>query len=101
MILLNDTISKRAVIDTIREMSPELFSAYQHNAYIDKQGVIIRIMALPPAQAERKKGKWKVSNLPKGKMKYCSECGFGQYIADERRYNYCPNCGAEMEKEEA
>ena len=46
-----------------------------------------------PAQ---RTGRWKVSDLPKGKMKYCSECGFGQYIADERQYRYCPNCGCAM-----
>ena len=52
---------------------------------------------LPPAQ---RTGRWKVSDLPKGKMKYCSECGFGQYIADERRYGFCPNCGADMRGEQ-
>ena len=50
-----------------------------------------------PAQ---RTGRWKVSDLPKGKMKYCSECGFGQYIADERQYRYCPNCGCAMKGEE-
>ena len=57
------------------------------------------IEALPSAQPQRKTGRWKVSELPKGKMKYCSECGFGQYIADERQYNFCPNCGARMDEE--
>lgn len=51
-------------------------------------------------QPERKTGRWKITDLPKGKMKYCSECGFGQYIADERQYRFCPNCGARMEEQE-
>lgn len=52
------------------------------------------------APSAQRTGRWKVSDLPKGKMKYCSECGFGQYIADERQYNFCPYCGAEMKGEE-
>ena len=50
----------------------------------------------PSIDIEPKRGEWKISNLPKGEMKYCSECGFGQYIKDERMYNFCPNCGARM-----
>lgn len=49
---MHDLIYRQAAIDAIREISPELFSAYQHNTYIDKQGAMIRIMALPPAQSE-------------------------------------------------
>ena len=49
---MNDLIERQAAIDTIREMSPELFSAYQHNAYVDKQEVMIRLMALPSSQSE-------------------------------------------------
>ena len=49
---MDDTISRQAAIDAIREMSPELFSAYQHNVYVDKQEVMIRLMILPSSQSE-------------------------------------------------
>lgn len=44
-----DTIYRQAAIEAIHEMPPKLFSAYQHNAYIDKQDTLVRMMALPPA----------------------------------------------------
>lgn len=44
---MDDLISRQAAIGEIREMSPELFSAYQHNVYVDKQAVIMRLMAMP------------------------------------------------------
>lgn len=57
---MNDLISRQAAIDSIRKMSPALFSAYQHNTYVDKQEVMIRLMALPsaqPTQPKQKNGK--------------------------------------------
>ena len=29
----------------------------------------------------------------------CSACGFQHYGTNIRNYNYCPNCGAKMDKE--
>lgn len=50
--------------------------------------------------AERK-GKWRISNLSKDKiLRYCSECGWGINLNDNRKYDYCPCCGARMEGEE-
>lgn len=54
---MDDLISRRAAIDAIKETSPAFFSAYQHNTYVDKQEVMIRLKALPSAQPERKNGK--------------------------------------------
>lgn len=82
---MNDLISRQAAIDAV-------FNNAEHP---DKAYGAIR--HLPSAQ---RTGRWKVADLPKGKMKYCSECGFGQYIADERQYGYCPNCGARMEEQD-
>jgi rubrerythrin len=43
---------------------------------------------------EVKHGKW-----IKDKNRYtCSECGF-YYFANNSKSNYCPNCGAKMDKE--
>lgn len=68
-----------------------------YRALIDFNEIRLMVENLPPANAGLRTGRWKISDLPKGKMKYCSECGFGQYIADKRTYDYCPCCGAKME----
>lgn len=89
-----DTISRQAAIDALHQWEQEYtwdeYDAKYSPSVVSPSDVIAE---LPSAQ---RTGRWKVSDLPKGKMKYCSECGFGQYIADERRYGFCPNCGAEM-----
>ena len=84
-----DTISRQAAIDIVEFECGEWSGLARTIAKVIEQ--------LPSAQ---RTGQWKVSDLPKGKMKYCSECGFGQYIADERRYGFCPNCGADMRGEQ-
>lgn len=54
---MDDLISRQAAINSIRETSPAFFSAYQHNTYVDKQEVMIRLRALPSVKPERKNGK--------------------------------------------
>ena len=50
------------------------------------------IVAKQPT-AERPKGKW-ISEYP---VSVCSECDAQMLLGDFS--NYCPNCGAEMEKQ--
>ena len=78
--------------------------------YKDKQLLEInkkitqRITALPTADvAERKKGKWVVimdePTITFDECK-CSECGVVEYFNKGwKKFNYCPNCGADMKKE--
>ena len=94
--MTDDLISRQAAIEAL---DGEIEITGRTNAEAVKGYVRLvkdRLERLPSAQ---RTGRWKVSELPKGKMKYCSECGFGQYIADERQYNFCPNCGALMDEE--
>lgn len=55
---------------------------------------------LPPAQPERKKGKWlkweSLNGLTYGSI--CSECGHVTSAVPNYGTKYCPDCGAEMEK---
>lgn len=92
----SDPIERQAAIDAlmclVKQHECDLMPDLLHWT-----GVKAMLESLPSAQ---RTGRWKVSDLPKGKMKYCSECGFGQYIQDERIYSYCPNCGAQMEEQE-
>lgn len=45
---------------------------------------------------EQKRGRW--VRYPHGSGIYCSECKRKRRYKDERD-NYCPNCGAKMDKE--
>ena len=54
------------------------------------------IKHLPSAQPERKKGRW--IYYPEINALSCSECK--RYVYHYEPYNYCPNCGAEMEGED-
>lgn len=75
------------------------------------QRIIDRFMAFASAQPERKKGKWKISPtisvhdvcgiLSWGNTIKCSNCGFVHTAVEGHynQYNYCPECGAEMEDE--
>jgi ribosomal protein S27AE len=51
---------------------------------------------------ERKKGEW--IEEPVSKWPHCSECGYNGLFSDiyetPIRSNFCPNCGADMRKEE-
>ena len=83
-----------------------------------KSGVDIREMldeleSLPPAQPERKKGKWVDEKINSYTSRtYCSECGnsapficvsddyYGRNMHGEtKKTKFCPNCGAKMEEE--
>lgn len=56
------------------------------------------IKNMQPVTPTRKKGKWKKEYF--GAMyDTCSECG-QRVITGYFEFNYCPNCGAEMESEE-
>ncbi len=63
-----------------------------------------KIEALPPAQPERKTGRWKPFDLTYGRSIYaCTACERAtevQTLFGDPRYKYCPWCGAEMEKGE-
>ena len=99
---MDDLISRLAVI-TLPVMPKEhreyqtcnLDDAYEQG-WNDLQKCIEYI---PSAQ---RKGKWLFVEYPDGYFHTaCSECG--QWVDEDvylkGKWNYCPNCGAEMEKE--
>lgn len=57
-------------------------------------------MAIEALEAEPKKGKWKRKIVDSGFNAdwICSECG--HRLKTEYATNYCPNCGAKMERDE-
>ena len=57
---------------------------------------IIRDMTAVDA-VEVKHGEWE-KRMNIGVLTWCSECGWMKHQEDERKYNYCPNCGAKMDR---
>lgn len=91
-----DCVSRRKV----EKLKKWRFS-YDNNTTIPKSDIFVKltdIRTLPPVKPTRKKGKWRKEYF--GAMyDTCSECG-QRVITGYFEYNYCPNCGAEMESEE-
>ena len=53
---------------------------------------------LPPAQPERKLGKWALQSDDYHEYYECDQCGMAVGLDDVR--NFCPNCGADMRGEQ-
>lgn len=101
---MNDLISRQQTIDALNEYFARIeklnrggLPEGEKAISLDTVGII---KTLPPAQSERKKGKW----IP---QRYgglcCSECGgYALDISDGNSINivvpsnYCPHCGASM-----
>ena len=83
------------LIDTIG-----LKQALAVSAILKDKKTIEQIIDEQPTIEERKRGKWIVYKAPDkqhcGLMK-CPFCG-EDMIAEADEYNYCPNCGAQMER---
>ena len=75
-----DLISRQAAIEIVRHRCKRLTTACVL--------AVTEIEQLPPAQPERKKGKWLVDEDGNMECPFCGNtCGFG---------NYCNECGADM-----
>jgi hypothetical protein len=94
-----DCISRQAAIDTLENTKTAI--SENGERYIAKQNAIMRIDALPSAQPKR--GKWSpADSLHHGAPFYfCSECGEKMLytVMGNPRWNFCPNCGADMRGE--
>ena len=91
-----DCISRQAVLDIINFEDEWLFDSKSHNAdtKIAFSAIKYKISELPSVTPERPKGKWMEcgGDEPWLKGYCCSLCNF----TATNKYNYCPDCGAEM-----
>lgn len=108
---VKDTIYRQDAINAMWKIRRQLQMLDDtHKADRIMHGIYLANKALkqlPPAQPERKTGKW---NFIGNQMFECSECGtcytqsqFYQMrvrISDTEFPKFCPNCGADMREEQ-
>lgn len=87
-----DTISRQAAIGTVKHLR-EVCDTDDINDYYDL--MLEAFNVLPPAQPERKTGKW---NRDADGLVWCGTCSYGKERSDKRPYRFCPNCGVMMEE---
>ena len=113
----SDTISRQAAIDALANTKDLVDVTWtdENDNVIDsieeKRNIIANwLEKVPPAQPERKKGKWEEKEVSDEKVidewqsARCSACGkyhTAPYMYYFDNYNYCPNCGARMKEEDA
>ncbi len=103
----NDTISRQAAIDALADMHCK--SDEDGYVWIIRSDAWARIDALPSVTPKRKCGKWEEKEVSDEKVidewqsARCSACGkyhTAPYMYYFNNYNFCPNCGARMTKED-
>lgn len=90
-----DLISRRAALEKVRTMQTYKLFEGDDMILVDQADVQTELMALPPAQPMRKKGRWIYTGGMEewwAKEFKCSECGESMLGTA----NFCPNCGARM-----
>ena len=102
-----DCVSRKSLKHKLQERHDFFVDAYggfinlpqKDKARVDAIATCIAMVVNePPVKPARKKGKWidRWDKILLCEDKNCSICGF----LSQTTYNYCPNCGAEMESEE-
>ena len=94
-----ELISKDEAIKQIQKVEQE--PNYQHDYEDWRDGLIIaeNIVDELPTIEERKEGRNLKANCPS--LYKCSECGWECWDTipcDTETFNFCPNCGAKMER---
>lgn len=95
-----ELISREAAIEAITNYAKFLWDNFHETCPL--AGMIDTIDALPAAE---RVGKWMRTDSTSGweKNYYCSECRCEFFVETcmlRPMWNYCPNCGARMEKGE-
>lgn len=100
---MKDLIERQAAIDALSNMMD--IDGFRDGYAVSRANVNSMLKRLPPAQPERKRGQWNITDAYPHNV-YCSECytRFAQthwtvWEDGSLPRNFCPHCGAEMSKE--
>lgn len=100
----NDLISRKALLENYDLKNATKYGnkteEQRHNSYstLMRYEIADMIMDAPAVDAKRViRGEWVEKPYLFGTTKYCSRCGVN-YGMPHGVFNYCPNCGAKMEK---
>ena len=95
-----ETISKYAILKDLKECKEtsenNLEDAYDSGEVEGLRKAIESVNEMPLVYPKIKTGHWIPSHIPESILDECSECGFS---CGAFTFNYCPMCGARMEKE--
>lgn len=97
---MSDLINRKSALKALRPIMRKSDYFYE---------ILKAIQDIPPAEPERKTGKWKGYNADNPKWQrtdgtpiflVCSECNGSVLNNGSAHWNFCPNCGADMRGKE-
>ena len=98
----DDLISRKALTGQIEEDAKNMMFTSHHSRMLHDDMVEFAINAIecaPAVDAEPvRHGRWLKDGSIGAIGNYCSLCD--KRVKPDANYNYCPNCGAKMEKED-
>ena len=96
----DDTISRKAAIDALIELSEQRDAWDSQEGFAQKRGIDASICAIEDLPSTERRGRWIFDIDNKGwswdKPYMCDQCG--EWV--EKEFNFCPNCGALMVNED-
>lgn len=98
---MNDSISRQGAIRVITAIGRNIYDLQTEPERIIYQADAVRaLLSLPSAEPEQKRGWWIGKPIAGYCTVHCSVCG-EVYLENSGKWNYCPNCGADMKKGDA